>query len=145
MRDAGRLLITREPHVHPKKWEPIPRGVKQGMVVFVAAMLLLGFVNKTKDSHTEIFEGILEWNSIGTNFYPDGKCFVTRYDYLGSQNPSADLNRRPQQTDSPPALWVKFRGNVSVVGSESHLGGSYTRQLQSTEIIENRPAQGCTQ
>ena len=122
----------------------MPRGAKLGTAVFVAAMLLLGFVNKTKDSHTEIFEGVLEWNSIGTNFYPDGKCFVTRYDYLGSQNPSADLNRRRQQTGSPQALWVKFRGNVSVVGSDSRLGGLYTRELRSTEIIETRAAQGCT-
>lgn len=114
------------------------------MVVFVAAVLLLGFVNKTEDSHTEIFEGVLEWNSMGTNFYPDGKCFVTRYDYLGSQNTSADLNRRLQQTGSPHALWVKFRGHASVVGSDGHLGGSYTRQLQSTEIIETRPTTGCT-
>jgi hypothetical protein len=115
------------------------------MIGLVFAMLLLGFINRPpKDSHTEIFEGVLEWNSIGTNFYPDGKCFTTRFDYLGSQNASADLNRQRQQAGSPHALWVKFRGNVSIVGSDGRLGGSYTRQLQSTEIIDVKPTQGCT-
>lgn len=114
------------------------------MLGFAIVMLLLGSLVKNRDAHSEMFEGVLEWNSMGANFYPDGKCFVTRYDYLGSQNTSADLNRRRQQTGSPHALWVKFRGNVSVVGSDGHLGGEYTRQLRSTEIIETRPTQGCT-
>ena len=90
--------------MHPKKWEPISRKAKLSVLGFVMVMLLLGSLVKNRDSHSELFEGIMEWNSIGTNFYPDGKCFVTRYEYLGSQNPSADLNRRRQQKGSPHAL-----------------------------------------
>jgi hypothetical protein len=131
--------------VHQKKWEAIPRGTKFVVAVLFSAMLLLGFINRVKDSHTEVFEGIMEWDSMRTSFYPNGKCFATRYDYLGSQNASADLNLRRQQTGNPHALWVKLRGNVSVVGSDSRLGGSYNRELQSTEIIDAKPTQGCTQ
>lgn len=114
------------------------------MAGFVVVMLFLGFFNRAQDSHTEVFEGIMEWDSMRANFYPNGKCFATRYDYLGPQNASADLNLRRQQTGNSHALWVKFRGQVSVVGSDSRWGGLYTRELRSTEIIESRPAQGCT-
>ena len=126
----------------PKKWEPIPRKAKLGMLGFVMAMLLLGFFNKKEASRTEIFEGIVEWSGLQPGFYPGGDC-TQRYEYLSSKDSSADLNARRTQRGNPNAMWVKIRGRMSVSGSEDHTGATYRRELMSREIIDAKPVHGC--
>jgi len=128
--------------VSPKKWEPIPRKVKLGMLGFVMALLFLGFLNKKEGSRTEILEGIVDWGGLQPGFYPSGDC-TQRYEYLSSKDSSADLHARRSQTGNPNAMWVKIRGRMSVSGSEGHTGATYQRELMAGEILDAKPVRGC--
>jgi hypothetical protein len=112
------------------------------MAVSVAVLLLLGFLNKSDDSRTEILEGILDWRARDPGFYPGGDC-TQRYEYAGARKPSADLNARRAEMGKPNALWVKIRGWLSAFGSEGHTGASFHREVVSTEIIDVRLTRGC--
>ena len=112
------------------------------MVVFIAVMLLLGFLNKKEASRTEILEGIVDWGGLQPGFYPSGDC-TQRYEYLSSNDSSADLNARRTQRGNPKAMWVKMRGRMSVSGSEGRTGAIYRRELMSREIIDAKPVRGC--
>ena len=112
------------------------------MAVSVAVLLLLGFLNKSDDSHTEILEGIMDWRARDPGFYLSGDC-TQRYGYAGARKPSADLNTRRAEMGKPNALWVKFRGRMSVFGSEGRTGASFHREVVSTEIIDIKPTRGC--
>ena len=112
--------------------------------IFVAALLLFGLMYRSANSRDKVFEGVLDWGPMQTIFYPDGNCFSSHYRYTGSRNSLADLNVRRQELGQPHAMWVKFRGEVSFIGGDPRFGISYTRDLRSTEILEARPATGCT-
>jgi hypothetical protein len=112
------------------------------MAVFVAAALLLGFLNKSEGSHAETLEGIVDWRGRQPGFYPGVDC-TQRYEYVGSKNSSADLNARRTEIGEPNAMWVRLRGRMSVSGSEGRTGASYQRELVSLEIIDAQPARGC--
>jgi hypothetical protein len=121
------------------------RGViKLGLVVVVVVGFVIVPLRRSGEARETIFEGIVDWGGLHTSFYPGGNCFATPYWYVGAKVLSADLNVRREKTGKPHAMWVKFRGDVSVVGTDTRDGGQYFREIQSTEIIDTRAAEGCS-
>ena len=110
-----------------------------GLAVLVAAGLVyLG----VRGSHDNLFEGTLQVGFERSDFYPSSDCSAFPYWYSGSTDDSQNLRLRWKELGSPPAMRVKFRGDLSSLGLYGHLG-KYWREIRSTTILEAKETPAC--
>jgi len=118
------------------------RHNKAALIIVLVVVTAGSIYLWARGSHGRVFDGLLQVGFEKSDFYPDGDCAASPYWYGGSAKDSENLRVRWKEIGSPPAMRVKFRGDLSRLGLYGHVN-KYPREIRSTAIVEAEAAPAC--
>src|SRR5262249_40056362 len=118
------------------------RHNKAALIIVLAVVAAGSIYLWARGSHDRVYDGLLQVGFEKSDFYPDANCAASPYWYGGSATDSENLRVRWREMGSPPALRVKFRGDLTSLGLYGHLN-KYPREIRSTTILEATASAVC--